>query len=87
MEFGSWMKYTQDDEWKSKQDIPIRFDPARASLRRSEEGWIRFKGKGKGKGIVDEGKGKGIVDEGKGKGIVVDEGKGKGKGIQEAAAA
>ena len=80
MEFGSWMKYAQDDEWESKQDMPIRFDPARASLRRSEEGWIRFKGKDEGKGIED-GKGKG-----KGKGIV-DEGKGKGKGIQEAAAA
>ena len=81
MEFGSrrWMKYTQD-EWESKQDIPNRFDHGKGKVvRRSEEGWIRFKGKdeGKGKG-KDEGKGKGKdegKDEGKGKSIV-DEGKG-----------
>ena len=80
------MKYAQD-EWESKQDTPNRFDHGKGKVvRHSEEGWIRFKGKDEGKGIVDEGKGKGIVDEGKGKGIV-DEGKGKGKGIQEAAAA
>ena len=52
MEFGSrrWMKFMQD-EWESQQDIPNRFkgkDEGKGKgkvVRRSEEGWIRFKGK------------------------------------------
>ena len=83
---GPWMKYSQD-EWESKQGKGS--DGKGKVVRRSEEGWIRFKGKDEGKGIEDgkgKGKGKGIVDEGKGK-VADVECKGKGKGIQEAAAA
>ena len=89
MDFGTWMKYTQD-EWESKQDIPNPHGKVvYSSVKGKYEGYIRYKGnkgkgnengKGKGNGMDD---GKGTV-EGKGiegKGKVID-GKGKGKGIE-----
>ena len=90
MDFGTWMKYTQD-EWESKQDIPNPHGKVvYSSVKGKYEGYIRYKGnkgkgnengKGKGNGMDD---GKGTV-EGKGiegKGKVID-GKGNVKGIED----